>query len=45
MHTPEAVPGSVRVVRTGYSVLIGIGGYMLAMPLAIAGAMLICPLP
>ncbi len=39
-----AMPGQ-KLVRTGQSVWIGIGAYLLAMPLAVVAALIICPLP
>ena len=39
-----AMPGQ-KLVRTGQSVWIGIGAYLLAMPLAVAAALILCPLP
>mgnify|MGYP003571220414 CR=1 FL=1 len=34
-----------RVVRTGQAVIVGLGGYLLALPVGVIVALLLCPMP
>ncbi|MFI4896457.1 MAG: hypothetical protein ACIARR_01375 [Phycisphaerales bacterium JB059] len=45
MRTRQDQVGGERLVRTGQAVFIGIGGYLLALPLSVVGALILCPIP